>query len=200
MAPEGYMEDGQGRLVPLEQVREVDRTRDELVKEIVEKVKAMSAALAQLKGELMGDVQAFLDLSMERYEVKAGGKKGNVTLPSYDHRYKVVRQVQESLTFDEGLQAAKALIDECLRDWTEGARSEVRALIDQAFQVDKEGRINTGRILGLRRLNIQDERWQRAMQAIGDSIQVTGTKPYIRVYERKEDGAYAPIPLDFAAL
>lgn len=200
MAPEGYMEDGQGRLVPLDQVREVDRARDELVKEIAAKAKEMSASLARLKAAFMGDVQAFIELSLERYEVKAGGAKGNVTLLSYDHRFKVVRQVQEALTFDEGLQAAKALIDECIRSWSQGSPGELRALVDNAFQVDKEGRIATGRILALRRVNIQDERWQRAMDAIGDSIQVTGSKPYIRVYERKEDGSYAPVPLDFAAL
>jgi hypothetical protein len=195
-----YMRDGQGRLVPIEQVRDVDRARDDLVKEIAAKARQMSADMGRLKAEMMGDVQAFLELSMERYGVKAGGAKGNVTLMSYDQSLKVVRQVQESLTFDEGLQAAKELIDECIKLWTEGSPSELRALVDNAFQVDKEGKIATGRILGLRRLNIQDENWQRAMQAISDSIQITGSKPYIRVYERKPDGAYTPIPLDMAAL
>jgi hypothetical protein len=195
-----YMTDGQGRLVPIDQVRDVDRARDELVKEIVAKARAMSGRLGTLKAEMMGDVQAFVDLSVERYGVRTGGAKGNVTLMSYDQSLKVVRQVQETLTFDEGLQAAKALIDECIKHWTEGSPGELRALVDNAFQVDKEGRIATGRILGLRRLNIADERWQQAMQAIADSIQITGSKPYIRVYERKPDGGYVAIPLDMAAI
>jgi hypothetical protein len=29
--PQGYMKDAQGRLVPVDQVREIDRARDELV-------------------------------------------------------------------------------------------------------------------------------------------------------------------------
>lgn len=198
--PDGYMENAQGHLVPADQVREIDRARHDLVMEKVAKVKNMHGALARLKAELMDDVGAFVSLSAEKYGAKIGGNKGNITLLSYDGRYKIVRQVAEHISFDERLQAAKALVDECLRDWTEGARSELQALIDQAFQVDKEGRINTGRILNLRRLEITDERWTRAMQAIGDSIQVTGTKAYVRVYERDAKGRYTAIPLDMAVL
>lgn len=197
---EGYMENAQGHQVPLAQVQEIDKARNELVMEKVAKAKAMRKALAALKAEIMDDVGAFIQLSAEKYEVKVGGNKGNVTLHSFDGRYKIMRQVAENITFDERLQAAKALIDECLRDWTKDARSEIQALIDQAFQVDKEGNLSTSRVLGLRRLKITDERWQRAMQAIGDSIQVTGTKPYVRVYERKENGSYTAIPLDMAAV
>ena len=197
---EGYMENAQGHQVPLEQVKEIDRARHELVMEKVAKVKAMHELLAKLKAEPMADVGAFVSLSAERYGAKVGGDKGNVTLLSYDGRFKIARQVAEHITFDERLQAAKALIDECLKDWTQGTRSEIQALIDQAFQVDKEGNLSTSRVLGLRRLKITDERWLRAMQAIGDSIQVTGTKPYVRVYERKDNGSYTAIPLDMAAV
>jgi len=59
----------------------------------------------------MDDVGAFIQLSAEKYEVKVGGNKGNVSLLSFDGRYKIVRQVAENITFDERLQAAKALID-----------------------------------------------------------------------------------------
>lgn len=197
---EGYMENAQGHQVPLAQVQEIDKARHELVMEKVAKAKAMRKDLASLKAEIMDDVGAFIQLSAEKYEVKVGGNKGNVTLLSFDGRYKIVRQMAENITFDERLQAAKALIDECLRDWTKDARSEIQALIDQAFQVDKEGNLSTSRVLGLRRLKITDERWQRAMQAIGDSIQVTGTKPYVRIYERQENGSYTAIPLDMAAV
>lgn len=36
--------------------------------------------------------------------------------------------------------------------------------------------INTGRVLGLRRLVIADEEWGRAMMAIGDTLQLAGSK------------------------
>ncbi len=199
-SPEGYMQDAQGRLVPAETVRPIDKARDDLVREKVAKALALQKNLRDFKYELLDDINAFVEMSVERYDVKMGGKKGNVTLATYDGAYQIQRQISEHLAFDEGLQAAKALIDECLREWTQSDRAETRALIDYAFQVDKEGRINTGRILGLRRVNITDERWQRAMRAIGESLLVTGTRAYVRLYERDAHGRYNAIPLDLAAL
>jgi hypothetical protein len=38
------------------------------------------------------------------------------------------------------------------------------------------------------------------MEAISDSIQISGTKEYVRFYIRDEQGKYQGIPLDFAAL
>lgn len=199
-ALEGFMTDGRGNMIALENIREIDLARDELVKEKAAKVKAMHERLKDLKAELLGDIEAFVALSAERYNAKLGGKKGNVTLDSFDGRYLIQRQISEHLAFDEGLQAAKALIDECLRDWTRDSSSDLRTLVDHAFRVDKEGKLNTGAILGLRRLRINDDRWQRAMQAISDSVKVTGARAYVRVYERNARGGYDPISLDMATL
>ena len=66
--------------------------------------------------------------------------------------------------------------------------------------MDKAGKISTARVLGLRRLEIQDADWQKAMTAITESIQVSGSKQYLRFYERDGNGEYRQIPLDVAAL
>lgn len=198
--PEDYMENAQGHLVPKARIKEIDLARHELVMEKVTKIRAMQERLGKLKAEIMDDMEAFIALSAEKYGVQLGGQKGNVTLVSFDGRYQIKRQISEHMTFDERLQAAKALIDECLKTWTQGSPTELRAIVNDAFAVDKEGRINTGRILGLRRLDITDDRWQRAMQAISDSIQVAGAKAYFRAYERNQHGKMIAIPLDIAAL
>lgn len=198
---DGYMQDAQGRLVPKGSIKDVDKARDQLVHEIVGKALTLREAMQGFRDDVMGDVAAFVQLSAEQYGAKVGGSKGNLTLTSYDGRFKVQRQVSETLIFDERLQAAKELIDECITEWTEGSRDEIRALINDAFQVDQSGRINTGRVLSLRRLKITDERWQRAMQAVSDSLQVAGSKSYLRIYQRRPgDGKYEPISLDLAAL
>ena len=199
--PAGYWRDGEGRLIPENMVKPIDRARDDLVRELVGKAKVASAILADFKTKAFGDIGAFVEMSGEQYGVKLGGVKGNVTLLSFDGRFKIVRQIQEHLVFDERLQAAKQLIDECIQTWTEGSSDEIKALINDAFQVNKEGKINTARVLGLKRLNINDEKWLRAMQAIADSVQVAGSKPYIRIYERVGDtDQYQPISLDVAAV
>jgi len=197
--PEGYLKDSQARLVPMEMIKEIDVVRNDLVLEIVGKANTVSKDLAEFKDAAMADVAAFVELSLEKYGVTLGGAKGNVTLTSYDGAFKVQLAVAEHLVFDERLQAAKALIDECLHAWTETSRPEIRVLINDAFQVDKAGNINTKRVLGLRRLDIQDERWQQAMQAISDSLQVAGSKEYLRIYRRQSDGGYQQIRLDVAS-
>lgn len=97
----------------------------------------------------------------EKYGRTRGGVKGNVTFSSFDGSEQITIRVQETLTFGPELQIAKDLIDECVTEWSEGANANLRAIIGDAFQVDKEGQLNTGRILSLRRVKIQDERWNR---------------------------------------
>lgn len=199
--PEGYKKDAKGRLIPLEAIKPIDLARDELVQEIVEKALAQRESLTAFKTKAFEDIGAFVQLSAERYGAKVGGVKGNVSLVSFDGKYKVLRANQDTLTFDEGLQAAKALIDECVHEWTEGARSEIRALINDAFDVDREGNISTGRILSLRRLDISDAKWKRAMDALNDSVRVQCSKSYVRVYQRVgETEKYEPIALDVSAV
>ena len=51
------------------------------------------------------------------------------------------------------------------------------------------------------RLNINDERWQKAMQAIADSILVIGSKTYVRFYNLVGDSYhYQPLSLDIAGI
>ncbi len=198
--PEGFLKDAKGHLVPLDLVKPIDMARNDLVLELVAKAQVVSATLAAFKADAFGDIKAFVDMSAEQYKAKVGGKKGNVTLMSFDGQYKVVLAAQDNIRFDERLQAARALIDECLTEWTQDARSEVRAIVNEAFRADKQGEISAGRVLALRRMEIKDARWQRAMEAIGDAVQVVGSKSYIRVYQRVgESEQYVPIPLDIAS-
>ncbi|MGH1460972.1 MAG: DUF3164 family protein [Neptuniibacter sp.] len=199
--PEGFMQDSKGRLVPVELIDEIDTTRNDLVLEILNKAEQLQEQLHDFKAATLDDIGAFIDLAGEKYQIAIGGKKGNVTLTSYDGLYKIQRAIQEHIAFDERLQAAKELIDRCIHRWSEGTRSELRVLVDDAFQVDKEGLINTGRVLSLRRHSIEDEEWQRAMQAIADSIQVSGSKTYIRIYKRSgPDHKWQPVSLDLATV
>lgn len=199
--PEGFWKDAKGCLVPESMIKPIDRTRDELARDLGQRAKAMSAALRDFKTTVFNEINAFVDLSAEQYDVKLGGKKGNLTLYSFDGAIKIQVAIAEHMVFDERLQAAKHLIDECIVEWSQGSRDEIKVLVQAAFQTDKEGKINTGRVLALRRLDIRDEKWQKAMQAISESLQVVGSKEYIRFYERVgESDQYQPISLDLAAV
>lgn len=198
--PNGYMVNAVGHLVPIESIREIDLARDEFVKGVIAKAGEVAEVLEEFKKRLAGDMQAFLELSAEKYGVDLGGARGNLSLTSYDGRFKVLRAVSERLDFDERLQAAKELVDACLREWSKDAGPELRTLVESAFQVDKKGRINAKRILSLRALKIDHSTWKKAMDAISDAVTVVGSCTYYRVYKRDEEGNYHQIALDFSAV
>lgn len=201
MNPDKYKTNGQGHLVPIETIAQIDLARDELVMEIVAKAKALQEDMRKFKDRMNDDVAAFVSLSAEKYNANVGGKKGNVTLSSYDGKYRVMRRIADSIQFDERLHVAKELIDKCILRWSEGSNPQIRALVQHAFQTDKQGQINTGRVLSLTRLDIVDTEWAFAMQAIRDAIQVISSKAYISVYERVgESDNFRQISLDIAGL
>jgi len=198
--PEGYKQNAVGHLVPIESIKDEDLLRDEFVQQAIVEARKLASIVAGFKDSLSQEMQAFMDMAMEQYQAPLGGPRGNVTLTSFDGRYQILRAVSDTLDFNEKLQAAKALVDECLREWTKDGPVEVRALIDQAFQVDKKGRINAKRILGLRSLKIENPVWLRAMEAIADAVTVTGSRVYFRLYERDDKGNYQQIQLDFSGV
>ena len=160
----------------------------------------MQQQLHNFKKQVLDNLHSFVDLSLEKYGTKLGGKKGNISFLSFDHNIKIILHVQETLVFDERLQAAKALIDECLFDWIQNANTNLQVLINDAFKVNNQGKIDTKRILSLRKLEIHDQRWQKAMEAIGESLSVQHSKEYVRFYLQDGNGEYKGISLDFAAL
>ena len=200
MSKTGFMTNTQGHQVPIKMVSDIDKLRDQTVRNISEKALNMKKQLEIFKQELRNELSSYLNLSAERYGKTYGGKKGNVSLMSFDGSIKLMLAVNESIVFDERLQIAKSIIDDCINKWSKGSRSEIRALVNNAFYVDKAGNINTARILGLRRLDITDPDWKKAMEAITESIQVSGSKEYLRVYIREKNGEYKQVPLDVAAL
>jgi len=195
-----FMTDSMGRQVPIKMVKEIDILRDQVVRRIADEAREIKSVLGEFKSRIRDDILDFVKKSAKDYGVEWGGKKGNISLTSYDGQFKLIIAMNDNITFDERLQVARDLIGKCLTKWSKGARDEIRVLVNDAFQVDKQGKISTARVLGLRRLDIQDADWQKAMTAITESVHITGTKQYLRIYERDANGEYQMIPLDVAAL
>jgi hypothetical protein len=200
--PNGYKQNAVGHLVPVEKIGDLELLKDDLVTGIINQALNLQTMMMAVKAKSMTDIEAFMKLAAEQYDTVLGGEKGNVQLLSFDGRYKVIIAIDDNQTFDEKLTIAKQLIDECIIAWTQDSNDNVRAIIQDAFQVDKAGNLNKSRIFGLLRLkNIDDPKWAKAMEALKDSIQVVSSKRYIRLYQRVGDeGKYQQISLDMAGL
>ncbi len=199
--PGGYWMDSKGRLVPEQLVKPATKLEDQTVRKIVGYAVALSGQIARFKDHSFDDIAAFRSLIGEQYGEAKGGAKGNLTLTSYDGLFKVQIQIADQIAFGPELQIAKSLIDRCITAWSDGSRAEIKVLVNDAFNVSKEGTINMDSVLRLRRLDIQDDTWSQAMTAIGDAIRVVGSKSYLRVFRRPNpEAAWEMIPLDIASV
>ena len=198
--PAGYKQNALGDLVPLSRIKPIDLLRDELVETLIEKARIEQKQLAAFKLHAMNEIADFIDISAEEYGVKHGGTKGNVTLTTFDGRYRLVRAKAEHRVFDERMQAGKAKLDEIITKRSYGADDLIIALVNRAFRVNKQGNIDVNQIIGLKSLHESDPEWIAAIEAMLDSTHVVGTSTYLRIYERTSNSSYKQISLDISKL
>jgi hypothetical protein len=186
-APAGCRENAEGHWVPESLVDPVDAMRDELVMNYVRKAEELRRQLVRFKADAFEEMRAFHELSMAEYGVTPRkGVLGN-TLRSYNGRYRIQISYNKFLEFDDRLLAAKELIDQCLDDWTSDGKDEVRSIVYRAFDVDQKGKVSADKVLSLRSIKSKDPRWQRAMDAISDSVTGVGSKAYLKIHKRIGD-------------
>ncbi|APC18576.1 sulfate transporter [Pseudomonas frederiksbergensis] len=199
--PAGFVRNAVGHLVPEAQVREQDKLRDQVARELAAEAIPLHAALKRFKAKALSDIADLVSISGERYGVQMGGKKGNVTITSYDGQFKIVRSYADRVTFTEEMEVAKVMVYDCIKAWSKGADNHLLAIVDRVFSPNRNGQIKTTDVLDLLRLEINDDQWKLAMQAVKDSILISGSAVYVRVYERiGESDNYKAIPLDLAAV
>lgn len=196
-----YMGDGKGGFQPVEMIKPQHLLEDETVRKILGYAVGLSDQMGRFKEHCFADIASHEAILAQEYDATLGGKKGNKTLQSVDGLFQVKVQVSDNITFGPEMQTAKSLFDECLRDWASDARPELRSLVENAFNTDKEGQISRTHIFLLLRQESEDERWTKGQQAIRDAMRVTGSKTYLRCYRREShDAKWEPVPLDLAAL
>ena len=191
--------DGNGGFDAVELVKPQLLIEDEMVRKLMGFADDLSAQISRFRGHSFGDIGDFQALLADHYGARKGGKKGNVTFMTYDGLFKVTVQVAEQIHFGPELQTAKNLIDECLNEWSETSRPEIRTIVTRAFNVDKEGQVNRSELNRLRKWDIEDPRWKSAMEAIADAARPVGSKEYLRFYKRdRHDGSWTPVTIDLA--
>lgn len=195
-----HMTDVKGRLVPVELIKPVDLLMDETVRKVAFFAQELSAQVARFKQHTLDDIAGFKALLAQEHNTEIGGAKGNITLTSFDGLVKVSVKIADLTMFGPELQNAKAKVTECIRTWAEGAAPELVALVESAFQVDQEGRVNRSDLLYLLRLDIDHPTWVEGMDLIRKAERPMGTKEYVQVHVRPHTGAkWEHVTIDVAA-
>ena len=194
-----HLVDNQGRMVPENKIRPALLLEDQTVMFIIAKAKELNARILQFRQEANSDIDELLLTLHEKYNLQKGGKKGNIKLEIFDGLYKVQISVQEFIYFGPELESAGELVKQCVESWASDANDNLRAVVTRAFQTDRHNRVNKEALLSLRKLEIDDERWKLAMAALTDSIRISSSKEYLRMYQRDStDDKFQAITIDLA--
>lgn len=197
--PAGYLEDSQGRLVPVEKIRPEVVQADGLVKDLVGRALVVSGEMREVKRSFLEDIAAHVALVAERYQATITGKDGNVCLVSYDGLCKVERVTADRISIGEGILAAEQLIREIIDEIED---ETARVIVDRAFRRHrKTGQLSAARLVDLVAVEIPDPRWQQAVRAIREAMHTAGSVTYFRAYRRASaDGPWEFIPMDFSTV
>lgn len=192
--------DATGNSVPKKYVTPLDKRRDSMVEKLFREALAAQDKLIKLRRLVDAEVEKYLDSAAAEILNFERNEGGNYTFTGFSGDKKVMVKVVNYIDFDERLQFAKQMIDACLERWSEGANDNLRAVVFDAFKVDAKGRVDTKRILGLRRLNIKDQEWKQAMDLISQAVTVIAAKEYV-IFQRRPDQSadWQTVRLDIAA-
>lgn len=187
--------------VPPQYRRAIDELKDGVITTIFEQMEILRGEMLNFKKSCFEETETYMEVLDTQYNAPNEGK-GNLTLINTDGTKKIEININDRIEFDEKLKVAKKLIDKCINKWAEeGSNPHLAIIVKDTFNVDKTGKVNIPRVLNLRRLDIKDEDWQKAMQAITDSLMVMGSKKYIRFHVRRDEYSdWKHITLNFASL
>lgn len=197
--PAGYWMNAKGDLIKAENVSRRERDMDDVVRKIHSFGADLSAQMYRFREYTMRDIALFCERLIRSYGAKPRGKKGNVQLVSFDGLLKVTLSIADVIEVGPEIEAAQALIEECIDEWSANAQINLRSLVKQAFSRDAAGRLSVAQLLNLKRISIDDDRWRRAQEAIGDALRPAGRAEYVRIYTRaRPTDGWDHLPLHLA--
>ena len=197
--PQGYWKNHKGDLIKEENVSKRDRDMDAVVRKIHGFGADLSATMFRFREYTMRDIALFCERLIQDYGATPRGKKGNVSLMSFDGCVKVTLSIADVIEVGPDIIAAQTLIEECIDTWSANAQINLRQLVKQAFNPDAAGRLSVAQLLNLRRIEIDDDTWRRAQDAINNALRPAGRAEYVRIYTREHPtDKFEQMPLHLA--
>ncbi len=194
---ERTLTDAQGKEISVKVLNQDILEREAAINKAMEHALKLQDRIIKDKCTIIKIVEDYLNDAARKNNVEW---KGNALLLSFDEKYKIEIRYREKIQFGIELQIAKQKMDECIKAWSADSNDNLKAIINEAFQVDKRGQLARYRIFALRRYKIKDPIWKEAMELIDKAIMVTSTKQYISFSVRDDAGNYHKVVLNFSTL
>lgn len=180
---DGNWLDDRGRPIPEQYIPATDKKRDKLVESTFKKVVKLAEKISETKVEIVSAIDKYLNELAKENRTRENWK-GNILLHNFDKSLVIDRRIDDNIGFDEKLHMVKTIVDKWLYDRLNGIDENLGKVITQAFNVDKQGRVNTAMLMKLLHLEIEDAEWKKAMRLLKESIIIKSSKQYIN-FKRK---------------
>lgn len=180
---DGNWLDDRGRPIPEQYIPATDKKRDKLVESTFKKVVKLAEKISDTKVEIVSAIDKYLNELAKENRTRENWK-GNILLHNFDKSLVIDRRIDDNIGFDEKLHMVKTIVDKWLYDRLNGIDENLGKVITQAFNVDKQGRVNTAMLMKLLHLEIEDAEWKKAMRLLKESIIIKSSKQYIN-FKRK---------------
>jgi len=194
----GRMENGNGDLVRVENIKERDLLEHDMVLSIACIWLPLSAMIARFKLHTFTDITKFVDLLFESYNVTRGGSEGNMTFTTFDRKFKLVLAIQKTIGLGPELLIARQKLLDAVDEYPDEANDLKTIVLSFLFPTD--GQVRVAQVLSLRAYKLNNPLWNEGMMIIDKAIEVVSSKRQIRLYVRNEQGEYDAVPLSIAAL
>lgn len=193
----GYIEDSEGRLVPVDRANPARVLEDSVVRELCGMMVQLQTMAEVTKRTVAEQVAGLVGLLAEQYKERSEGRAGGVTLYSYDGRLKIERIFDDRFAVGPTMNAAEEIAREVIDEITDPT---AKALAARAFRRNRRtGELSYSRLADLVEAEIDDPRWEQARQAIREAMRSVGKATYYRAYWREQsDQPWMQISADFS--
>jgi hypothetical protein len=197
-----YWLDEQGNKRPRKYLTKLERMQESEIGKILKRAEFLNEKLSEFKEAVASSCEKLVEEYAKRNKLDTTNWKGNITLMSFDRSVKIELNVNNRIEFDDlAIKACKALLDEFLSENIDAKNAFIAEIVTDAFSTSR-GKLDTKKVLGLLKYEskIKDEKFQKAMGFLKESIRNVGSKNYYRISVKDDDGSWEPIRLDFSSL
>jgi hypothetical protein len=197
-----YWLDEQGNKRPRKYLTKLERMQESEIGKILKRAEFLNEKLSEFKEAVASSCEKLVEEYAKRNKLDTTNWKGNITLMSFDRSVKIELNVNNRIEFDDlAIKACKALLDEFLSENIDAKNAFIAEIVTDAFSTSR-GKLDTKKVLGLLKYEskIKDEKFQKAMGFLKESIRNVGSKNYYRISVKDDDGSWQPIRLDFSSL
>lgn len=199
--PPGYVMRANGDLTKEENLTDLEREEERLVRELFPRAQELNELIGSFKYDAMKAVEDTVTKCIKQHGIKRFEKiKGNVQFVTVDGKYKIERAINEKIEYNSGIEAARQLFDQYASMMEEQSGSDAREMIKSFFRMTNN-QFSVSKLVEVCNQPINHPMYKQAVVALRQALFVGSSKAYLRFYIRNDnDDSWDAMPLQFSSI